>query len=217
MAYDFRLMNEAALPLLDQIGGAHTTNLHQSEEQAKNEAGRPEYLQKLGSSPATTWRNLSELDQIVTDPARRGPRRESRPSCSSGPIRRKKPVGNHRQDRDLAASSGRARPGTRLWRKATSMPRPGIQDARIGTTYLVEGDFDAARRHYQQAIKADPALLRPTTAWPSSSRMPAMPAAHTERRLRALEAAQDDTRRSAARAIAAARRAVRAGSAADSA
>ena len=31
-----------------------------------------------------------------------------------------------------------------LWQKATTVPQPAIRDARIGTTYLVEGDFDAA-------------------------------------------------------------------------
>ena len=41
--------------------------MHQSVEQAKNEAARAEYVRKLGSPPVTTWRNLSELDQLVTD------------------------------------------------------------------------------------------------------------------------------------------------------
>ena len=122
MAYDFRLMNEAALPLVNRLASLYTTNLHQSGEQAKNEAARAEYLQKLGSPPATTWRNLSELDQIVTDTARRRPRRECGRFARAGLSAGKSLVGNDRQDGDLAASSGRAGPGARALAESDDAP-----------------------------------------------------------------------------------------------
>ncbi len=66
MAYDVRLMYEAALPVLDRLAALRTTNTTQVKEQEKNRSTRAEYVRKLGPAPAIAWRNLSELDQIVT-------------------------------------------------------------------------------------------------------------------------------------------------------
>ena len=73
---------------------------------------------------------------------------------------------------------------------------------RIGTTYLVEGDFDEATRHYEQAIKADPNLFEAhyCLAVLEQDRGNAQ-AAHDQAVL-ALAAAKDGISRSAARAIA---------------
>ncbi len=59
-------MNEAALPLLDRMEAIHATNRLQSNEQADVASTRAEYLRKLGGPAPTSWRNQSELDQIVT-------------------------------------------------------------------------------------------------------------------------------------------------------
>ena len=46
-----------------------------------------------------------------------------------------------------------------LWQKAASTPEPAVATPRIGTTYLVEEDFDAARRAYREALQAKPDLF----------------------------------------------------------
>ena len=46
-----------------------------------------------------------------------------------------------------------------LWQKASAPPRPAIRSARVAVSYLVEGLFDEARRHYQDALREDPNLF----------------------------------------------------------
>ena len=90
-----------------------------------------------------------------------------------------------------------------LWRKATTPPGPGIQDSRIGTTYLVEGDFDAARRFYQQALQANPNLFEAHYCLAVLEQDAGRAHPAYEQAGLALKAAKDDSSRSASRAIAA--------------
>ena len=160
-------------------------------------------MRKLGSPPATTWRNLSELDQIVTAQLAAG-RAESAavlleraypPEKASWEIIDKMAT--------LRLHLGEPARARELWRKATTIPEPGIQDARIGTTYLVEGDFDAARRHYQQALNANPNLFEAHYCLAVLEQDAGQARPAYEQADLALEAAQNDSARSAARAIAA--------------
>jgi tetratricopeptide (TPR) repeat protein len=88
-----------------------------------------------------------------------------------------------------------------LWRQATTTPRPGIQDARIGTTYLALGDFDAARRHYELAIKANPELFEAHYCLAVLEQDAGRARPAYDHAMLALKAARDDISRSAARAI----------------
>jgi tetratricopeptide (TPR) repeat protein len=156
MAFDTRLMYEAALSIIDKIAGLTPTNLSQTTEQAKNAVKRKEYQQKLGDSVPTSWRNLSELDEIVT--ALLGSGRAAR---ALELLERSYPAGKATwpiADRiaTLHLHLGEPALARASWEKATSAPQPGRREARIGTTFLVEGDFAAARTFYQSAIKADP-------------------------------------------------------------
>ena len=45
------------------------------------------------------------------------------------------------------------------WEKAVAEPQPGLREARIGTTYLAENDFESARKHYRLALEAKPDLF----------------------------------------------------------
>ena len=38
---------------------------------------------------------------------------------------------------------------------------PAVREARIGTTYLAENDFESARKHYRLALEAKPDLFEP--------------------------------------------------------
>ena len=187
---------------MNRLASLYTTNLHQSGEQIKNEAARAEYLQKLGSPPATSWRNLSDLDQIVTDTLAAG-----RAESAAVLLERAYPPEKASWDMidkmaTLYLHLGEPARARELWRKASTTPQPGMQDARIGTTYLAEGDFDAARSHYEQAIKANPELFEPhyCLAVLEQDAGHARPA--YDHAMTALKAASDDVSQSAARAIA---------------
>ena len=54
IAYDSRLMHEPALALLDRI------------KPGTDGSTRDDYESKMGPAPASDWRNLSDLDQLVT-------------------------------------------------------------------------------------------------------------------------------------------------------
>ena len=128
-AYEARRMYEAALSISNRVASLHTINLYQSGEQAKNEAVGADYLRKLGSPPATTWRNLSELDQIVTAQLDAG-RAESvavllerayPPEKASWEIIDKIAT--------LRLHLGEPALARELWQKALTTPEPGIRDA----------------------------------------------------------------------------------------
>ena len=90
------------------------------------------------------------------------------------------------------------------WQNAQSAPRPGLRDTRIGTTYMIEGDFDAARRYYRQAIATEPDLLEARYCLAVLEQDDGNAAAAHAQALNVVEATNDDTQRSAARSIAAA-------------
>jgi tetratricopeptide (TPR) repeat protein len=202
IAYDFRLMHEAALPILDRMAALQTTNLHQSGEQAKARTARAEYLAKLGSPPATAWQNLSELDQIVTAQLAAG-----RADSAAVFLEKAYPAARERWEiidriATLRLHLGEPARARELWRKAASVPRPAVREARIGTTYLVEADFDAARRHYQQAIATQPDVFEPRYCLAVLEQDAGNALAAYEQARKAVALAADDTARSAARGVA---------------
>jgi len=159
MAYDARLMHEAALPLLDRMEGGRP--IKQLESVAGMDVGsmRAEYQRKLGSPPAINWRNLSELDQIVTAQLAAGRVETTALLLEQAHPTERTPWEVVDRIATLRLHLGEPRRARELWRKAVTVPEPAIRDARIGTTYLVEGDFEAARRHYRQALEARPDLF----------------------------------------------------------
>ena len=113
----------------------------------------------MGPTPATSWANLSELDQIVTAQLASG-RAESAAALLEQAYRAQQaPWEIVDKIATLRLHLGEPSRARDWWQKATSIPQPGLRDARIGTTYLVEGDFDAARRYYRQALDVEPDLL----------------------------------------------------------
>jgi tetratricopeptide (TPR) repeat protein len=158
-AYDLRLMNEAALPMSDRLVALHPKNRLQAQFQASARLEREEYDRKLGPAPPATWQNLSDLDQIVTAQLATG-----RAESAAQLLERANPPDRASWeviDRMATLRLHLGEPGLAraLWLKATSVAQPAIRDARIGTTYLVEGDFQAARRYYWQSLQANPDLF----------------------------------------------------------
>jgi tetratricopeptide (TPR) repeat protein len=161
-----------------------------------------EYLQKLGSPPATTWRNLSDLDRIVTETLAAGRARSAADLLERAYPPEKASWEMIDKMATLHLHLGEPARARELWRKAPTPPQPGIQDSRIGTTYLAEGDFDAARSHYDQAIKANPELFEAhyCLAVLEQDAGHARPA--YDHAMMALKATTEDISQSAARAIA---------------
>ena len=75
IAYDSRLMYEAALPIVNRLMSLQTTNLYQAGEQTKTEAARAEYLEKLGTAPTDDLAKLERPGSNRERHAHRRPRR----------------------------------------------------------------------------------------------------------------------------------------------
>jgi tetratricopeptide (TPR) repeat protein len=202
MAYDARLMNEAALPVLDRIAANRPTNLAQLDQQRKAPAERLEYERKLGPSRPTTWRNLSELDQIVTALLAVG-----RAESAADLLERANPpqrapwevVDRVATLRLHLGEPGRARA---LWQDTSSPNTPGLKQARIALTYLIEGDFETARALYQEAIGANPNLFEAHFSLAVLEQDAGRASAAYQAAQRALRAAEDESARAAARTLA---------------
>jgi tetratricopeptide (TPR) repeat protein len=161
MAYDFRSMHEQALPLLARIERALPGRPLQALEQVDGQSKRKrvDYIRKLGSPPATTWRNLSELDQIVTAQLASGRVESAAQLLEQAHPTDQAPWEIIDRIATLRLHLGEPVRARELWRKALAVQEGAIRDARIGTTYLVEGDFDAARGQYRKALEAKPDLF----------------------------------------------------------
>ena len=111
--------------------------------------------------PATTWRNLAELDRVVTGLLATG-RRPAPPTSSRRPTRRSGRPGTCWTGwPPSACTSASRRERGRSGRKGLGeAPDPAVAAARIGATYLAEGDFESARRAYRRALAAKPGPLR---------------------------------------------------------
>jgi tetratricopeptide (TPR) repeat protein len=202
MAYDMRSMHEAALPLLDRMSKVLPAKRLQSLAQPGGSTERAEYLRKLGTAPSLNWRNLSELDQIVTallaaGRAERAARLLEQAHPADG-------AGWEVIDRiaTLRLHLGEPARARALWQKAVAVPEPAVRDARIGTTYLIECDFEAARQHLRRALAARPDSFEANYCLAVLEQDAGDADAAYDRARQAAGAAPDEAARSSARLIA---------------
>jgi tetratricopeptide (TPR) repeat protein len=59
---------------------------------------------------------------------------------------------------------GRPELARKLWLDARAPPSPAVRESRLGDTFWVERDFDAALRHYRAARRLQPRLAEPCWA-----------------------------------------------------
>ena len=89
-----------------------------------------------------------------------------------------------------------------LWKGASSVPSSAVRDARIGSAYLAEGQFAAARNAYEQALASDPNLFEARYGLAVLEQDAGRASAAYEHARAAIESAPTDVARSAARAVA---------------
>jgi len=203
MAYDLRLMHEAVVPLLDRLKGVLPISREQHLLQAEVGTMRSEYQRKLGSAPPINWRNLSELDQIVTAQLAAGRAESAALLLEQAHPADRAPWEVVDRIATLRLHLGEPRRARELWRKAVTVPQPATRDARIGTTYLVEGNFEAARRHLRQALEAKPDSFEANYCLAVLEQDAGDAKSAYELARKAIGAAPDEAARSAARVIAA--------------
>jgi tetratricopeptide (TPR) repeat protein len=157
--YRNRGMDEAELEVLEALLQLRPINRLQQGQQQEAEGRMAELRMRLSDAPEPRWENLSELDRRVSAMLASG-----RARSAADLLERAYPAdGRPWEVTDRAAALrlhlGQPAEARALWERAGSPPRPAVRAARVALTFLVEGDFAAARKRYREALEADPHLF----------------------------------------------------------
>jgi tetratricopeptide (TPR) repeat protein len=202
LCFDARQMPEAVLPLLDRFEELRPVNGVQVLGQSGIATARAEYLKRVGPAQTREWRNLSELDQAVSANLAAGRATSAAELLEQAYPPETAPLEVLKQMANLRMHLGEPVRARELWTRATKSPDPAIRDARIATTYLVEGEFAAARRHYRLALDAQPGLFEAHYCLAVLEQDAGDAVAAYAHARKAVSSAGDDAGRSAARLIA---------------
>ena len=199
--YQGRGMDEAAVPLLDRFVDQPNKNLTQRAEKARAVDQLAAIRARLGPSPATKWANLSELDRLVATLSASGRASTLADLMESAYRPEARPWDWADRLATIRLHLGEPSRARSIWLAAKAGAPAAPRLARIAATYLVEGDFEEARRSYREAIAADPDSFEAHygLALLESDAGDADPAT-AEARL-AVRSARNDHSRSAARSI----------------
>ena len=159
MFHSARGMDEEALPLLDTLLNASPLNAYQVRTQAEVAAQRSALVAALGPPPPRTWANLSELDRTVKSLLDHGRVRSAVEFLERAYPAEPRPWDVTDRLALLRLHLGEPALARALWAQAAEPPHPPLRTARVALAHLVEGNFDAARAAYREAIAADPALF----------------------------------------------------------
>ena len=155
-----RGMDEAALPILERFTALPYRNLSQKREKANAATQVVALRSKLGPDPSTRWANQSDLDKLVADLLAAG-----RAGTAAGVIESAyRPEARPWDWADrlalLRLHLGQPDQARAAWLAASGALTPiSVRSARVAATYLIEGEYDLARKSYREAIAADPNLF----------------------------------------------------------
>ena len=112
------------------------------------------------SKPAKTkWSNAGELDRVIANLESEG-RAETVADLLTSAF---KPGERTWEQTDRIATLrlhlGRPDLARNVWLEAVQVPRPALREARVAMTHLVQGEFEAARTLYGEALKVEPELF----------------------------------------------------------
>lgn len=154
-----RGMDEETLPLLERLIELAAINEFQNQMQQSVLAQRDAIRARVGIVPRTTWENLGELDRVVTQLLSTGRVRTAAELLERAYPDEPRPWDVTERIATLRLHLGEPDRARVLWTRASSPPRPGVRSARIALCALVEGEFEEARRQYQDAVRAEPNLF----------------------------------------------------------
>ena len=179
----------------------HPINKLQVSIQDEARSKRDEYLQKLAAPPRDSWRNLTELNEIVTKMLADGGGRAP-PIFSSVPTRRNEHPGRcSTGSRPLLTSASRRR---RRSCRERLVDGPGVGHRPVPRWRDLpgRGNFDAARQAYRDALKAKPDLFEACYSLAVLEQESGNATAAHQWATRAVAIAPDDLSRTAAQSIA---------------
>jgi tetratricopeptide (TPR) repeat protein len=203
-AFEARQMDEAELSVLDQLAEVKPINSLQRTHLAQARVARAQIQQRMGAGPTSTWKNLGELEQLVTEQLVHGRAGSAAEILEQAYPPEKAPWDILDRIATLRLHLGEPVKARDLWQRAAAVPRPAVRDARLAVTYLAEGQFGPARAAYQRALASDSSLFEARYCLAVLEQDAGRAAAAHENALAAIESAPSEVARSAARAIASA-------------
>jgi len=160
LVYQSRGMDEAALPLLERFAAQPNRNKDQQKAKAQAAEQVTALRARLGPIPTTRWNNLSDLDRVVADLLAAGRAAEAADLIESAYRPEARPWDWADRLALLRLHLGQPGKARAAWLAASGALTPiSVRTARVAATYLVEADYDAARKTYKEAIAADPNLF----------------------------------------------------------
>ncbi len=158
-SYLTRGMDEAALPILEQLAAQRPRSPEQAEQIAQTRAQVEMIRDRLGVEPTIDKTNGARLASSIDALLRSG-----RAASAAALIADQYPPGERAwQTADRLATLylhlGRPERARAAWQSVKEPPRPALRTARLASTYYVEEAFDAARKLYQEAIAHEPDLF----------------------------------------------------------
>ena len=156
-----RDMAEAALPLFARLAAMTPINPAQQAIRGVAEGRLAELIPRIGAPMPSPGRlaSASELDDAAMALLDRG-----RAGSAADLLEREAPSGPRpwaEADRlaTLRLHLGEPDRARAAWQAAAAPIQPALRSARVALTYLVEENFDAARRAYREALAAEPLLF----------------------------------------------------------
>jgi tetratricopeptide (TPR) repeat protein len=196
-------MHEAALAVLDRLARLAARHPRGSQILKEAEDKRRIHRDALGERPPLSWRNLVELDRLVTALLGTG-----RAQSAAEVLEQANPPERSSWEvldrmATLRLHLGEPARARALWQQGMGeAPDPAVADARIGATHLAEENLDAARQAYGRALAAKPGLFEACYGLALLEADAGDATAATELAKRAVAAAPDDRSREAAALLA---------------
>lgn len=154
-----RDMQEAMLPIIDDLLAVRAINPQQANVQAGLLSVRPQLAHLARPPAASSVRNASDLEQTMTAWLAEG-RAESvadRLEAEFPPASRDWPLADRLAT--IRLHLGQPDRARTIWQSVANPPRPAVRAARVAVTHLCDLDFEAARNAYREALAIEPDLF----------------------------------------------------------
>jgi tetratricopeptide (TPR) repeat protein len=161
-AYARRGMHEEAVKAIERLTMIAARHPNPSVLMLVEELAprRAQYLRELSSSVPGDWRNMAELDRVVTGLLATGRARGAADALEKAYPSERAPWDVLDQMATLRLHLGEPAKARTYWQRGMGeAPDPAVAAARIAATYLAEEDFEAARKAYRRALGAKPELF----------------------------------------------------------
>jgi Tfp pilus assembly protein PilF len=156
LAFEKRGMDEQVLALWEKYVKQPNKNLIVQEQKVRA-AGQITLLRgKLGPPPRTTWANRAELEPLVTRLLNEGRAATAAEVMETAYRPESRPWDWADRLAVLELHLGEPSKARAAWLAATTDVPAATRLARVAVTYLVESDFENARKSFKEAIAIDP-------------------------------------------------------------